>query len=91
MAGLAAISRYPVQQSRWEMAMMMRIVQSFLVGIGAGSIALVLSLVCLGLYVTYVVPHPPGPGAYAGGFMLVLPIAMILFLLGFVWKWRRTA
>jgi hypothetical protein len=91
MAGLAAISRYPVQQSRWEIAMMMRIVRSLLVGIAAGSLGLVLSLVCLQLYVTYVVPHPPGLGAYAGGFMRALPIAMLLFLLGFVWNWRRTA
>lgn len=67
-----------------------RIAQSLLVGIGAGSLALALSLAGLQMYASYVLPHPPGMGAVAGGFGRALPMAMLLFLLGFLWKWRRT-
>lgn len=69
---------------------MVRIVQSVLVGIGAGCLALLLSLACLQLYVSYALPHPRGIGAVAGGFVLALPMAMLLFLVGFVWNWRLT-
>ena len=67
---------------------MARILRSVLVGVGAGIAGLVLSLVCLQLYAAYALPHPAGMGAVAGGFVLALPAAVLLFLIGFAWKWR---
>ncbi len=67
--------------------MFARVARSVLAGLGWCVVALVLELVGCQIYVSYIMPHPRGIGAVAGGFGLSLPVLPVVFGAGFAWHW----
>lgn len=65
--------------------MFVRIIQSFLVGLGAATLGFFLATALLTWHLQHT-PHTPGIGAVAGGISMSAPFILLPFALGITWN-----
>ncbi|HEY1492890.1 MAG TPA: hypothetical protein VGF49_00045 [Candidatus Solibacter sp.] len=70
--------------------MLVRIVQSALVGLGCSMVSIPLLILGWQLYLEHLAHAPLGLGSVAGGLLPSMLVLAIAFVAGFAWNWRIT-